>query len=90
MSAPAALTSAATQLSTTQVSLPSYNTFGARVGLDNDHYRVTLYAKNLSDSRGITSYSSQRSSGFERSNRASFNRARLASHCRRSSKGKVE
>jgi iron complex outermembrane receptor protein len=39
-----------------QVRLPSYNTYGARVGLDNDRWRWTLYAKNLSDSRGITSY----------------------------------
>jgi iron complex outermembrane receptor protein len=43
---------------TMQVSLPSYNTYGARVGLDNDHVRITLFAKNLSDSRGITSYTS--------------------------------
>jgi outer membrane receptor protein involved in Fe transport len=43
---------------TMQVGLPSYNTYGARVGLDNDHVRITLFAKNLSDSRGITSYTS--------------------------------
>jgi outer membrane receptor protein involved in Fe transport len=48
----------------TQVSLPSYNTFGARVGLDNDLYRVTLYAKNLSDSRGITAYTSSGAPGL--------------------------
>jgi iron complex outermembrane recepter protein len=41
-----------------QVDLSSYNTFAARIGLENDHYRVTLYGKNLSDSRGITSYQS--------------------------------
>jgi outer membrane receptor protein involved in Fe transport len=41
---------------TLQVRLPSYNTYGARVGLDNDRWRWTFYAKNLSDSRGITSY----------------------------------
>ena len=40
----------------TQVRLPSYNTYAARVGLDNTRYRVTLYGKNLSDSRGITNY----------------------------------
>jgi iron complex outermembrane receptor protein len=48
----------------TQVSLPSYNTYGARLGLDNDLYRVTLYAKNLSDSRGITSYNSSGAPGL--------------------------
>ncbi|HEY2465961.1 MAG TPA: TonB-dependent receptor plug domain-containing protein [Steroidobacteraceae bacterium] len=41
-----------------QVSLPSYNTYGARVGFDNDRWRWTLYGKNLSDSRGITAYGS--------------------------------
>jgi iron complex outermembrane recepter protein len=41
---------------TLQVRLPSYNTYGTRVGVDNDHLRWTLYAKNLSDSRGITNY----------------------------------
>jgi iron complex outermembrane recepter protein len=41
---------------TLQVRLPGYNTYGTRVGLDNDRWRWTLYAKNLSDSRGITSY----------------------------------
>jgi iron complex outermembrane recepter protein len=40
----------------TQVRLPSYNTYAVRVGLDNARYRVTLYGKNLSDSRGITNY----------------------------------
>ena len=39
-----------------QVRLPGYNTYGARVGLDNDRWRYTLYSKNISDSRGITSY----------------------------------
>jgi iron complex outermembrane receptor protein len=41
-----------------QFSLASYNTYGARVGVDNDHWRWTLYGKNLSDSRAITSYAS--------------------------------
>ena len=50
--------------STAQMSLPSYNTYAARVGLDNDRYRVTLYGKNLSDSRGITSYQSSGAPGF--------------------------
>jgi iron complex outermembrane receptor protein len=42
----------------TQVALSSYNTFAARIGLENDRYRVTFYGKNLGDSRGITSYQS--------------------------------
>jgi iron complex outermembrane receptor protein len=46
------------------VSLPSYNTYAARLGLDNTRYRVTLYGKNLSDSRGITSYVSQGAPGL--------------------------
>ena len=49
---------------TTQVNLPSYNTYGARLGLNNDLYRVTLYAKNLSNSRGITSYNSSGAPGL--------------------------
>ena len=39
-----------------QVDLPSYNAVAARIGLENDRYRVTLYGKNLGDSRGITNY----------------------------------
>jgi iron complex outermembrane receptor protein len=41
-----------------QVVLPSYNTTAVRLGLENDHYTVMLYGKNLSDARGITNYSS--------------------------------
>jgi iron complex outermembrane recepter protein len=40
-----------------QINLHSYSTYEARLGLDNGRYRVTLYGKNLSDSRGITNYS---------------------------------
>jgi iron complex outermembrane receptor protein len=47
-----------------QVGLPSYNTYAVRVGVDNDHYRVTLYGKNLGDSRGITSYQSSGAPGL--------------------------
>jgi outer membrane receptor protein involved in Fe transport len=36
----------------------SYSSIDARLGLDSDHYRVTLYGKNLGDSRGITNYAS--------------------------------
>lgn len=50
---------------TAQVVLPSYNTSDLRVGLDNDHYRVTLYGKNLGDSRGITYYVSSGAPGLE-------------------------
>jgi iron complex outermembrane recepter protein len=41
-----------------QVVLPSYNTYGARLGLEKGNYRLTFYGKNLSDSRGFTDYSS--------------------------------
>ncbi|HEX8782326.1 MAG TPA: TonB-dependent receptor, partial [Steroidobacteraceae bacterium] len=41
-----------------QVVLPSYSTYDARLGLENGRYRITLYGKNLSDSRGITDFSS--------------------------------
>jgi iron complex outermembrane recepter protein len=49
---------------TMQVRLPSYNTYAARVGFDNDHWRWTLYGKNLSDARGITSYNSSGAPGL--------------------------
>ena len=39
-----------------QMELPSYNTFAARIGLENRSYRVEIYGKNLGDSRGITQY----------------------------------
>jgi outer membrane receptor protein involved in Fe transport len=47
-----------------QVGLESYNTIAARIGLENDRYRVTLYGKNLGDSRGITSYVSSGAPGL--------------------------
>src|SRR6185437_5194994 len=47
-----------------QVALPSYNTYGARLGLDNDRWRFTLYGQNLGDSRGITAYGSSGAPGF--------------------------
>jgi iron complex outermembrane receptor protein len=49
---------------TEQFRLSSYNTYGARVGLDNDHWRWTLYGKNLSNSRGVTSYASSGAPGL--------------------------
>jgi outer membrane receptor protein involved in Fe transport len=48
----------------TQIQVPSYNTYALRLGIDNDHYRVTLYGKNLSDSRGITNYIGSGTPGF--------------------------
>jgi iron complex outermembrane recepter protein len=49
---------------TSQVPLPSYNRVDARIGLENDRYRVTVYGKNLGDSRGITSYQSSGAPGL--------------------------
>ncbi|MGO9934333.1 MAG: TonB-dependent receptor [Steroidobacteraceae bacterium] len=49
---------------TGQVDLPVYNTVGARVGLDNNHYRVMVYGKNLGNSDGITFYSSSGAPGL--------------------------
>jgi iron complex outermembrane receptor protein len=49
----------------TQVTLPSFNTFAARVGLENDRYRVTLFGKNLGDTRAITAYASSGAPGHE-------------------------
>jgi iron complex outermembrane recepter protein len=39
-----------------QVGLPHYNSVDARVGIDNKRYRITVYGKNLGDSRGVTNY----------------------------------
>jgi iron complex outermembrane recepter protein len=47
-----------------QVRLPSYNTYGARAGFDNDRWRWTVYGKNLSDSRGISNYTSSGAPGL--------------------------
>jgi iron complex outermembrane recepter protein len=47
-----------------QVRLPSYNTLEARVGFENDVYRMTLFAKNLTDKRGIASYASSGAPGL--------------------------
>jgi iron complex outermembrane recepter protein len=47
-----------------QVALPDYNTIAARAGLENGRYRVTVWGKNLSDSRGITSYASSGAPGL--------------------------
>jgi iron complex outermembrane recepter protein len=47
-----------------QVRLPGYNTYGARAGFDNDRWRWTVYGKNLSDSRGISNYTSSGAPGL--------------------------
>jgi iron complex outermembrane receptor protein len=57
--------SSADPVNPTQVGLPSYNTMAARFGIDNQHYRVTLYGRNLSDARGITYYVSSGTPGLE-------------------------
>jgi iron complex outermembrane recepter protein len=49
---------------TTEVVLPQYNSVDARIGLDNNHYRVMLYGRNLGDSRGITNYSNEGAPGL--------------------------
>jgi outer membrane receptor protein involved in Fe transport len=49
---------------TTEVVLPQYNSVDARIGIDNNHYRVMLYGKNLGDSRGITSYGNNGAPGL--------------------------
>ena len=38
------------------VKLPTYSSFDAQLGVRNGRYTVELYAKNVSDQRGITSY----------------------------------
>jgi iron complex outermembrane receptor protein len=49
---------------TSQVALPDYNTIAARAGVENGRYRVTVWGKNLNDSRGITSYASSGAPGL--------------------------
>ncbi len=41
---------------TGQIEVGSFSTYDARLGVENGRYRVTLYGKNLSDSRGITNF----------------------------------
>jgi outer membrane receptor protein involved in Fe transport len=43
-------------LGTRQVRLPEYATLSARFGVQNDKYRVELWAQNLTNARGFTSY----------------------------------
>jgi iron complex outermembrane receptor protein len=47
-----------------QLDLPLYNTVAARVGIDSTHYRITVYAKNIGDVRGITDYVSSGAPGL--------------------------
>jgi outer membrane receptor protein involved in Fe transport len=55
---------ASTTTPTGQTEVGSYNTYDARLGLDDGRYRITLYGKNLSDSRGITNYVSAAAGGI--------------------------
>jgi iron complex outermembrane recepter protein len=48
----------------TQMTLPSYDTWSVRLGLQNDKYRFSLYGKNLNNARGITNYSNQGAPGL--------------------------
>jgi len=41
-----------------QIVLPSYNTTAVRLGVDKGQYRITVFGKNLTDTRGITDYES--------------------------------
>jgi iron complex outermembrane recepter protein len=50
---------------TEQVILKHYDTVAARVGFDSTHYRVTLFTQNLTDSRGITNYTSSGALGLQ-------------------------
>ena len=43
---------------TGQIVVSSYSTYDVRIGVDSGRYRLTLYGRNLGDSRGITNYSS--------------------------------
>ena len=40
-----------------QTLLPSYDTFALRAGVQNAHWLLEIYAKNLGDTRGITDFS---------------------------------
>ncbi len=44
--------------------LPSYNTVSLRAGLENARWSFELYARNIDDSRGITSYSNSGTANF--------------------------
>ncbi len=46
-----------------QTLLPSYDTFALRAGVQNAHWLVEVYAKNLGDSRGITAFGDQGAPG---------------------------
>ncbi len=48
--------SVSTAATPVQIGLPSYNTTDLRLGVKSGRYTVTLYGKNLSDSRGITNF----------------------------------
>lgn len=47
-----------------RTTLPSYNTVNLRAGLESSRWSVELYARNLGDTRGITSYGSSGTPSF--------------------------
>jgi outer membrane receptor protein involved in Fe transport len=52
-------------LTPTQTPLSGYTTEAARIGIDNAHYTVEIFGKNLSDARGITNYVSSGAPNLE-------------------------
>jgi outer membrane receptor protein involved in Fe transport len=49
---------------TPHIALPSYDTLALRAGFERDAWRFDLYARNLTDERGITSYSNSGGGNF--------------------------
>jgi iron complex outermembrane recepter protein len=47
-----------------RTTLPSYNTVNLRAGLENARWSFELYARNVGDTRGITSYANAGSANF--------------------------
>ena len=51
------------QVTESHVQLPGYNTGSIRAGLEDDHYGLELYLNNISDTRGIATYTSNDGAG---------------------------
>jgi iron complex outermembrane receptor protein len=47
-----------------RATLPSYNTVNLRAGLENARWSFELYARNIGDTRGITSYANSGTANF--------------------------
>ncbi|HWZ62554.1 MAG TPA: TonB-dependent receptor [Steroidobacteraceae bacterium] len=47
-----------------RTTLPSYNTVNLRAGLENARWTFELYARNIGDTRGITSYANSGTANF--------------------------